>query len=71
MARDQDACAPFNHGDPPELGLCMVEQLIKLTRLGIEDFQTIDGLTTHDEQLLSRGIAPKRANPLIAGVRCF
>ena len=56
MARDQDARAPFNHDDLSELGLCAVEQVIKLARLGIEDFQAIDGLATYDERLLSRGI---------------
>ena len=51
MAGDHNAGTAVGHGYLPELGLCIIEQLIPLSRLGNEDFQTLDGLNTHDKQL--------------------
>ena len=51
MAGDQDAGRPVGHRNLAELGLGIVEQLVTLAWMGNEDFQTLDGLNTHDEQL--------------------
>ena len=53
MAGGQDAGTPFDQRYLSELGLCIVQQSVELTRLGNEDFQTFNGLTTHDGQLPS------------------
>ena len=51
MAGDQDAGTAVRHRHLAELGLCIIEQRVTLARLGNEDFQTLDGLHTHDERL--------------------
>ncbi|MBO1269862.1 hypothetical protein [Arthrobacter cavernae] len=71
MAGDKDAGKPFGHRCLPEHGLCIVEQLVKSTRLGDKDFQMLGGLTTHDEQLPSQELgSPQCLNPSSLGVCC-
>ena len=52
MAGDQDASRTLDHCHLPERGFCVIEQVVKLITCGDEDFQLLDGLTTHDKQLL-------------------
>ena len=51
-----------------EFGFCMIEQFVKSTRVGNEDFQMLGGLTTHDEQLPSQGLGSPICNPSSLGV---
>ena len=51
MARDHNAGTPVSHCYMPELGLCIIKQLVPLTGRGDENFQRLDGLNTHDRCL--------------------
>lgn len=51
VAGDQDAGTPVGHCYLSELGLCIFEQFVTLAGRGDEDFQWLEGLTTHDIQL--------------------
>jgi hypothetical protein len=73
VACNQNAGTPLGQRYLAELGFCMIEQLVKSTRVGNEDFQMLDGLTKHDEQLPFLGLrVPSICKPLILrGVPCF
>lgn len=51
MAGDQDAATPVVHCYLPELGLGVIEQFVTLAGRGGDDFQWLEGLTSHGVRL--------------------
>jgi hypothetical protein len=48
VAGDQDAGTTFRRRYLPELGLCIIEQIVQSTGVGNEDFHRFGGMTRHD-----------------------
>ena len=51
MTGDHNAGTPVRHRQLAELGFRILEQLVPLAGRGDVDFQTLEGLTTHDKHL--------------------